>query len=131
MSLLAPNEGDLLALEYVLNKATPDNVVLHLYTNNHTPAKGDTTSSYTESVASGYSAITLTGSSWSVSTTSNVTTGSYAAQTFNFSATDTIYGYYITNNAGSHVVWAELFSSGPFSVVNGSSVTVTPQITLA
>ena len=131
MSLLAPDCGDLLALEYVLNKAAPDNVVLNLYTSNTTPAKGDTISTYTLCSISGYSAITLTGSSWSVSTTSHVTTGSYAAQTFNFSASGTVYGYVITNNSGATVLWAELFTSGPFSVVNGSSITVTPQVTLA
>lgn len=131
MTLLAPDTGDQLFLKYALNNTAASNPKLHLYTNNYTPAKGDTTGSYTEcSTATGYAAVTLPGTSWTVSTTSHVTTASYAAQTFTLTASATIYGYYITDNSSSNVLWAELFSGGPFNIPSGGgSVTVTPTIT--
>lgn len=129
MSLLVPNEGEVLFLSYALNKTSPADVKLHLFTNNHTPAEGDTTASYTESTAAGYSAKTLTGSSWSISTTSGTSTASYAAQTFTYTAAETVYGYYVTNNAANKVLWAELFPSAFAIPSGGGSVVVTPAIT--
>ena len=130
MSLLAPNVGDEVALKRMLNFAAADNCKLRLYTNNHTPAKGDTISNYTECAIAGYSAITLTGASWSIATVATTTTATYATQTFNFTGSGTVYGYYVTDNAGSVVLWAELFTTGPFSVVSGAEIQQPVTITL-
>lgn len=59
--------GESLALQYLTNKAaTPQDLVLCLYTNNHTPADPDVVGTYTEASGSGYAQITLTGASWTV-----------------------------------------------------------------
>ena len=61
--LVVPDgEGD--GLQYFVNKAAPENLVLRLYQSNTTPAETDTAATYTEATFTGYAPITLTGSSW-------------------------------------------------------------------
>jgi hypothetical protein len=130
MTIVFPSESDAVQLAAMLANGT---VKLRLFTNNHTPVKGDTWSgaSFTECTAAGYAAITLASGSWSIATVSGVTTATYAAQTFSFTASATIYGYVITQTIGgtTTILGAELAGSGPFSCVSGSTVTVTPNIT--
>lgn len=131
MALLLPGNGEQIALQLLVNKiATPENLVLHLYTNNHTPGASDTVGSYTEASGSGYSSVTLTGASWNVSG-SNPATIAYAQQTFTFTgALGNVYGYYMTRASTADIVLAELFSNGPYLVQNnGDQIKVTPQIT--
>jgi hypothetical protein len=132
MALVVPDVGEVELLSRMLNKSTPDDVVLHLYTNNKTPAEGDVVGDYTESTGAGYGAITLTGTTWGVSTTAGTTTASYAQQTFTYTGADpNIYGYYVTNTAGTTLLWAEIFSDGPYSIPSGGgSVKITPKIEL-
>jgi hypothetical protein len=131
MALLVPDVGDVEMLTRVLNKGATGDVKLHLYTNNYTPVAGSTVANFTECAAAGYAAITLAGASWAISTSAGTTTASYAAQTFNLTASAVIYGYFVTNAAGTIVLWAELFTSAPFNIPSGGgSVQVTPKITL-
>ncbi len=58
--------GESLALQYLVNKGSPQNLVLGLFTNNKTPADADVIGDYTEATGFGYAALTLTGASWSV-----------------------------------------------------------------
>lgn len=130
MALLAPDVGEVEILKRALNYSSADNCKLKLYINNYSPVEGSAVGNFTESTASGYSTKTLTGSSWSISTTSNVTTASYAAQTFTYTAAETVYGYYVVNNAGTIVLWAEKFSSAFVIPSGGGSISVTPTLTL-
>ena len=131
MSLLCPDVGEVLLLKYALNHTVATNVKLHLYTNDYTPVEGSTISNFTECTASGYAAITLTGSSFTVSTAAGVTTAEYAQQTFTLTGASTDYGYYITDNAGTQVLWAERFSDAPHSIPSGGGTEkVTVKITL-
>jgi hypothetical protein len=132
MALLVPDVGEVELLSRMLNLNSPDDVVLHLYTNDKTPAEGDVLGDYTESTATGYAAETLTGSSWSVSTTGGTTTGEYPQVTFTYEAAEPdIYGYYVTNNAEDTLLWAERFSDGPYAIPSGGgSVKITPKIEL-
>lgn len=132
MALLVPNVGEVELLSRLLNKNAPDNVVLHLYTNNVTPDEADVVGTYTEATAAGYSAITLTGASWSVATVTGTTTASYAQQTFTFTAAEpAVYGYYVTNNAGTVLLWAERFTDGPYAIPSGGgTIKITPKIEL-
>lgn len=116
----------------MVNLNTPDDVILHLYTNNKTPAEDDEVADYTESTGSGYSSETLTGSSWSVSTSGGVTTGEYPQVTFTYTGAEPdIYGYYVTDNAGSILLWSERFSDGPYAIPSGGgSVKISPKIEL-
>ena len=112
--------GQVLLLKYMLNYSTPSNVELRLYTNNVTPAATDAVGSYTESSATGYVGITLTGSYWTVATTSGTTVANYAQQTFSYTTSESVYGYFVTSNAKGQVLWAERFSgSVPFNIPSG------------
>jgi hypothetical protein len=127
------DNGESLMLQLIVNKiTTPENLVLRLFTSNTTPGETDTAGTYTEASGSGYSAITLTGSSWTVSGTSP-TQIAYAQQTFTFTgALGNVYGYYLTRATSADLVAAERFSDGPYDVQNnGDTIKVTVQITQA
>lgn len=132
MALLVPNTGEVIALQYLVNKAAPENLVLHLYKNNITPAEADVAGTYTEATFTGYTAITLTGASWTV-TGGAPSSASYAQQTFSSSAgsqNQDIYGYYLTRLGSADLVYAERFSDGPYNIANnGDAIRVTPTIT--
>lgn len=131
MAFITTYSGEVSLLKYMLNFAPADNKVLHLFTNNQTPAQSDVLSNYTESVAAGYAASTLTGTAWTISTVAGTSSAQYAQQTFSFSAAETLYGYYITDNAATQVIWAERFAAAPFTMpVSGGVVDITPVITL-
>ena len=129
MSLLISDLGDALALGRMLNNTATGDLKLHLFTNSVTPAKGDTTSSYTEASDSSYGVITLTGATWSVATVSHVTTATFTAQTFTFAGAQTVYGYYLTDSAGTTLVGAEAFPSALTIPSGGGTITVTLNIT--
>jgi hypothetical protein len=130
MALVFPNNGEGKALGNIVNKVTPENLSLRLYTSNTTPGETDTTATYTEASGSGYAAITLTGSSWTVSEGAP-SDASYAQQTFTFSgALGNVYGYFVIGGTDGVIRWAERFSDGPYNIQNnGDQIKITPKIT--
>lgn len=131
MALLATDEGERLLFEYMLNKTTPTNWILRLYKSNTTPAEGDVLATYTEATEAGYTAKSLTGTNWTVTTTANVTTAQHAEQTFSFTTAATIYGYYYTDGGATKALIAERFAGAPFTLPSaGGSIAITPKITL-
>lgn len=132
MALLVPDVGEVEMLKRILNFSATGDVRIHLYANNYTPVEGSIVGNFTECSAAGYAAITLTGASWSIATATGTSEAAYAQQTFTFTATQVVYGYYVTNSANTIVLWAELFTGGPFNIpAGGGSVKVTPKIQLA
>lgn len=136
MSLVVPNVGDLLMLKFVTNYFATDETagpsggdrLLRLFTNNLNPGKSTVIGDITEATESGYAAITLDGGTWTIATVSGVNSASYPIQTFTFTETATIYGYYITTQ-GDSLLWAERFSDGPYVLtIDGGEVTVVPAI---
>src|ERR1051326_837872 len=106
-------------LQMRLNKGgTLGNLTLKLYTNNHTPVVTDTSAAYTECSATGYAAVTLTGASWTGSTSGGVADYTYPTVVFTFTAGlgQTIYGAYLVDQAGN--VSAGLLDT-PFAVPPG------------
>lgn len=146
MSLTVPNIGDVLMLKYIVNQLNQDGShggsggqrLLKLFTNNMTPAKGDSLGSYVEASQAGYAGITLSGANWTVwnvtdlgnPTGTNVAT--YASQTFSFSTAVTCYGYFVTTlGVSPSLLWAERFSTAPFTLPSGGGeIAITPQLTL-
>lgn len=132
MTLLVPNGGEDFALQYLVNKAAPQNLVLSLFKSNTTPAETDVVGTYTEADFTGYASITLTGASWTT-TPGAPTQAAYAQQTFTSSAeqaSQNVYGYYLTRLAGGELVYSERFSDGPYAIAHlGDAIKVTPQIT--
>ena len=133
MPLLTPNVGRVLLLKYMLNYTAAGNVQLRLYTNNISPAADDQMASYVESSATGYAAITLSGTNWTVATTSGTTVANYAQQTFSYTTSEYVYGYFGTNGGGTQVLWAERFSgSVPFNIPGGGgTVSITARVTMS
>ena len=129
MALMVFDAGEVEMMKRALNFSAATNQVLKLFANDQTPAEGHTTVNYTEPTAGGYTAVALTGTAWTVTTQSNVTTARYANQSFTFSTAATVYGYYITNASGSIALLAERFASALITPANGGSIVVTPLIT--
>jgi len=132
MAGILVNEGEIETLKRMVNKSTPADLVLRLFSNNVTPAETDTCTTYTECNITGYSAITLTGSNWTVVTDADGKgKASYAEQTFSLSASGTVYGYYITNSDKTILFIAEAFSDGPYNIPSGGGeIHITPTIKL-
>lgn len=131
MALLVPNNGEGDALQYFVNRATPENLVLRLYTNNVTPGETDVAATYTEASGFGYSAVTLTGASWGAPSEGAPSSIAFAQQTFTFTgALGNVYGYYLTRATSGRIAYAERFSDGPYNIVNnGDQIKITPTIT--
>lgn len=128
MALVFPDVGENKALDHLVNRVAPENLVLRLFTSNTTPAEGDTAGTYTEASGSGYSAITLTGASWGAASGGSI---AFAQQTFTFTgALGNVYGYYYTEATSGVLIAAERFSDGPYNIANnGDQIKITPTIT--
>ena len=141
MSLLVPDVGEILMLQYLVNMLSTDGTagpsngerLLRLFTNNLTPSDTTTLSTVTEAVGStGYAPITLVGASWTTTQVAGVTTAVYSEQTFTFTTAVTVYGYYVTTIYGSPaLLWLERFSGAPFILPSGGGqIAISPRISL-
>jgi hypothetical protein len=136
MALLVPNVGEGRMLKAIVNHTAPENLRLRLFQSNTTPAEGHTAASYTEATFTGYPAtgLLLTGASWTI-TEGDPSYATYAQQPFDSSAdqaSQSIYGYYVTQTTSGILMWAEVFGGGPYNIVNnGDSIKVTPYLELA
>lgn len=134
MPLLTPDVGEVEALKRIVNYSSSGDLILHLFTSNTTPAEGDTVSTYSEMSGMGYASKTLTGSSWTIQTDGGTSTASYPQQSFDLTsgAGASVYGYFVTNAAGTILMWAERFSDGPYTIpTGGGSVKITLSFSLA
>lgn len=132
MPLLVPNSGEVIALSYLVGKATTvRDLVYRLFATNITPAETDVTGTYTEAAGGGYASKTLAGASWTV-TGGAPTEAAFAQQAWTFTGAlttnPTIYGYYVTRATDGDLVLAETFTS--FTPANnGDQILLTPKIT--
>lgn len=129
MAFTFVNDGERVALELLLNKTgSLANTVMGLYTNNQSISNAVVLGDLTEATGSGYSAITLTGSSWTI-TEGAPTSAAFPQQTFTFSgAIGPIYGYFIKH--GSTLIGLEAFSAGPYTYTSaGGTLKVTVNLT--
>ena len=131
MTLRIPNEGESRLLAVALGKTAPENLLLHLYSNNITPGETDTDSSYTEVVGHDYAEKTLLPANWTISA-GNPAEGVYPQQEWIFSGeAGAVYGYYLTGATSGLLYWAERFTDGPYIInLDGDRIRVTPKITL-
>lgn len=127
--------ADNILAAYFNNSPAPGNLLLKLYCTNVSPADTDTVSSYTACTGGGYADKTLTNGSWTITTGDDPSDAVYAEQTYTFTGAlttnGTIYGYFVTNAAGTVLIWAELFSSTFTPANNGDNVKVTPKFQLS
>ncbi len=132
------DEGETRVLQILLgDQAVDASLYLGLYEDTTEPAETATLASITECQEGGslygYARKTLTRGSGTWTITGDYAT--YAQQTFTASGGDwgNQYGYFIgtsSDNSGK-MLCLEHFSNGPYNVVDGGSVKVTPKITCA
>lgn len=145
--LLVPGEGTVQLLKDMLGAAALENWTLKLYSNNHTPAEGDTAASYTEATFTGYTSKTLTrdtaGGHWATPA-SGAPTGAWsgatavAESTYNNptgvswspTSSQTIYGYFVVGATSTKCVFAELFASAK-NLSNGDTLSLLPRFGLS
>jgi hypothetical protein len=131
MSAVVPDGLEVIVLNSLI--ATP--LSMRLFSNNKTPAHGDTTAAYTQVAGGGYAAKSLTLANWVVTAGDPSKAVYNASQTWEFTgvttAPGTIYGYYIVRVSDNQLVIAERFPSGsvPFVPKAGSKILVLPKIT--
>jgi hypothetical protein len=104
------------------------NLVLHLYCSNYTPVHGMTVSAWTECSGGGYAAKTLTNGSWTIQANQPPDALYNTTETFTFTGplttNTTIYGYVVTNAAGTTTLWAQMLDSAFTPANNGDSLTI-------
>jgi hypothetical protein len=131
-ALLVPNTGEARMLENIVNKTAPVDPTLHLYSNDVTPADGDTAASYTEIAGGGYASKSLAGATWTI-VEGAPSVASFPEQIFAFTGVPgvaTVYGYFIKQ--GTRLMWAERLPAPPFTVTGaGDEVKVTPRFELS
>jgi hypothetical protein len=107
-------------------------VKVHTYSNNFTPTTASILANFTENTYAGYAAQDI--SNWGApSTAAHVTTIQGDPNTFTRSTTgaaENVYGYFVTDQAGTTLYYAEKDPGGPRVLTNaGDSVTITPKVT--
>lgn len=129
MPMKIPNAAELEIITAILTPAH----TIRLYSNNKTPADGDTAAAYTEVFGGGYANSPLVFANW------NIVAGTPTIATYNASkqwvftgptgGPNTIYGYYVTRNSDGKLAWAERFPNTlvPFSPINGSKIVILPR----
>jgi len=132
MTLLVPDAGERNGLDMWLSDAAPEAQTLKAYSNDVTPAEGDTAATYTEATIAGYASKALARATWNAAATaSGVTSKSYPAQTWSFTGTGVVVGYFIIKVTAGTILWAErVFNSPGQTFNNGDSLTITPKIQL-
>jgi hypothetical protein len=127
VTLKVPDVGEVALLNFIrlqLNSLGR----LRLFKNDVTPADSDTVGTYVEATFPGY-AVQTTPSFTVASSVTGVAQITHPALTFLRSAGgsgDTIYGYYVTDAAGTTLYWAERDPSAPINMnVVGNSYAIT------
>ena len=133
MTIQFVNNGEVIALEYLVNKnSLTEDLVYRLFTNNITPSETDTVGTYTEATGGGYTSKQLTGTSWTI-TPGAPSVATYARQDWVFSGALTgsasIYGYYVTRQTTGDLVFAERAAQTQTPANSGDEYRVVPRIT--
>ena len=135
MAGFVPNEGEALIASLVMQRVLTDrdaNLELGLFTNS-APGETITEATLTEPSGTGYARIDLTDGSW----TGSADARAYAQQTFTGGAggwTGSVQGYFIATKAAGgtqRLLLLEVDSNGPYTINEGDTYEVTPNVTFA
>jgi len=133
MALIVCEGGLKFALDSLTAALVAGTAKLRLYQNNYTPTEADDISDYTEATFSGYAAATI--GTWNAATYGGGEAEAEATTAHTFTNStgavgNDIYGYYVTDSAGTVLYWAQRATSPPLSLqLAGEAVTITPAIT--
>lgn len=129
--LVVPQSGAAVLLEKGLDGLTAT-VDLHLYQNDMAPSPSSVLADFTEADYDGYAEETITPATWAVflqGISQAVAVGPGVVFSPTGSTTpNVIYGYYVTDNTGARLLWAERFAEP--KVMNGvtTGFTLVPAI---
>lgn len=127
---MVPIEGEIKLLEYMLNVTASDNPMLKLYSNNVTLSRTTILSDFTECSDISYVAIELLPAGCVIAADVDCSLATYAEQTFTFAGAQNVYGYYVTNHAGTKVIWAKASLCIPIQIPStGGTVVIRPRFT--
>lgn len=134
MALVIANQAESIFLANALKQQAGENIDIRLYSNNITPAATNVEGDFVEVSGGGYSAQSITTSTWTITGT-NPTTGSYGATiSFAFTGAPTtnsgyVYGYYATARSGANsgkLLWSDRFTNAPIIIANnGDEIRIT------
>lgn len=134
MAVVTFNAGRQEMLRRAFNYSATGDLKLKLYSSNTSLSVTTVIGDLTEATFTGYAEKTLTGASWTV-TSASPAVASYAQQEFTSTAgsqNQSIYGYVVTNSAGTIALYGETFTDGPYTIVNnGDKIQVTLSFELA
>jgi hypothetical protein len=134
MALVVTTAGQLDLAKYYVNLSAPQDLVLHLYTNNYMPGQSSALGSFVEASGGGYDSIILSGSDWTISSGEQVE-AVCKQQVFTCDGSaqgQSCYGYFVTRSASGTIAHAERFPNGPYSFANdGDQIKITPKIEFA
>ena len=138
MALLVPNVGEERMLRLITHTTTAastnGNLMLRLYKTDVTPTSTQTLVDYTEATFTGYAATECTSGSWTITAgaPSDATQSSATTFTCGAATSESIYGYFLTQQDSSVLMWAEKFSDGPYVLTNdGDKIILTAAVTLS
>ena len=107
-----------------------NDVKLKLFVNDYTPLRTSTAGAFTEAAGGGYALKTLTANTHTVQTATTPHDINWGSQAWTFTGAlttnPTIYGYYVTNSAGTTVLWAQRLDSAFTPANNGDTLTIDP-----
>ena len=131
MAGIMHDEGENRVLNILFEATAVENYELRLFTDpTIAPVETDGFAAFTEPSGNGYAVITLTrGTDWSVA--ADLATAVQKTFTAAGGNWGNVYGYFITVVTSHEVIFSELFSDGPYNIVDGGSVKVTAKITAA
>jgi hypothetical protein len=121
--------------ERALTLELGDTLYVRLYTDSgltlSTVGAFDNPSYFTEASESGYAAVAVDPTDWSIGDTGGVSTASADDVSFVITEAGSFYGYFVTYEGDStYVAWAEEFSTPAILGSSGGTVTVKPQRTV-
>jgi hypothetical protein len=131
MAGILHDEGENRVLNILYEATAVENYELRLFTSpTIAPVETDAFAAFTEPSGNGYAVITLTrGTDWTITDDEAVA----AQKTFTAAggAWGNVYGYFTCVASSHEVMHSELFSDGPYNIVDGGSVKVTCKIKAA
>ena len=132
MGIVYTNEGEKLILQWAIkDTTTPEDLSLHLYSNNVYPDADSIESDFVESTFSGYSSKSLTRATWNSTTTNGSGAGqiTYPIQSWTPGESASVYGYYVKGVTSGTIIFAERFAD-VYALESGINLTITPKISM-
>lgn len=115
MALVVMDGGDVALLKIIFGQRDQGVFVYHLFENDHAPAKQDLLTAYKEVTQAGYVPQTIFPPDWTIAILATDGAGATSpAISYSLGGGGQVFGYYVTDLAGTQLFWAEAFPLGPF-----------------